>query len=100
MNTKKKKKMRNRVTSMVREAKRTYFQKLVNEDRSTSTLWKAINALTRGPKRNPNDFIPPNITAEILNKHFLTVASKLIEENDTSKKRENYTCSDYSRTRL
>ena len=89
------KKMRNKVTSMVREAKRNYFQKLVNEERSTSTLWKAINTLTKGPKRNSNDFISPDITAEMINNHFLTVASKLKEENETGMNRENFTCPDY-----
>ena len=89
------KKMRNRVTSMVREAKRDYFQKLVNEERSTSTLWKAINMLTKGPKRNSYDSIPSNITAETLNKHFLTVASTLIEENDNSNEGRKFTCPDY-----
>ena len=86
------KKMRNKVTSLVRQAKRNYFQKLINEDQSTSTLWKAINALTKGSQRNSKDSIPSNITAEALNKHFLTAVSTLIEENGNSENCQTYMC--------
>ena len=35
------KKQRNRVKSLVRSAKKAYFDKLVETDKSTSTIWKA-----------------------------------------------------------
>ena len=39
------KKQRNRVKRLVRSAKKAYFDKLVETDKSTSTIWKAINEI-------------------------------------------------------
>ena len=40
------KKQRNKVKSLVRSAKKSYFDKLIELDKSTSTIWKAINEIT------------------------------------------------------
>ena len=37
---------RNIETSLVRSAKKSYFDKLIELDKSTSTIWKAINEIT------------------------------------------------------
>ena len=40
------KKQRNKVKNLVRSAKKSYFDKLIELDKSTSTIWKAINEIT------------------------------------------------------
>ena len=40
------KKQRNKVKSLVRSAKKSYFDKLIELDKSTTTIWKAINEIT------------------------------------------------------
>ena len=40
------KKQRNKVKSLVRSAKKSYFDKLIELDKSTSTIWKAISEIT------------------------------------------------------
>ena len=40
------KKQKNKVKSLVRSAKKSYFDKLMELDKSTSTIWKAINEIT------------------------------------------------------
>ena len=36
-------KKRNKVTNLVRAAKRAYFEKLINHNKDTSSLWRAVN---------------------------------------------------------
>ena len=78
---------RNKVTSMKRKAKRQYFQKLVVSRKDSRQVWKAINLLTN--KHVSKTQQVTNIPADILNKHFSTVAEKTIlqdksKENDLS----------------
>ena len=40
------KKQRNKVKSLVRSAKKSYFDKLIELDKRTSTIWKVINEIT------------------------------------------------------
>ena len=40
------KKQRNKVKSLVRSAKKSYYDKLIELDKSTSTVWKALNEIT------------------------------------------------------
>ena len=40
-------KQRNRVKRLVRSATKTYFDKLVETDKSTSTIWKAIDEIKK-----------------------------------------------------
>ena len=37
-----KKKQRNKVTNLVQAAKRAYFEKLINHNKDTSSLWRAM----------------------------------------------------------
>ena len=39
------KKQRNKVKSVLHSAKKSYFDKLIESDNSTSTIWKAINKI-------------------------------------------------------
>ena len=45
------KKLRNKVKSLVRSAKKSYFDKLMEVDKSTSTIWKAIIEITNLTKK-------------------------------------------------
>ena len=48
------KKQRNMVKSLVRSAKKSYFDKLIELDKSTSTIWKAINEIANKSHKNKN----------------------------------------------
>ena len=41
------KKQRNYVVNLVQKAKNTYFSQLIKDNRDTSSIWKAINSITR-----------------------------------------------------
>ena len=40
------KKQRNKVTSLVRAAKKAYFAKLINDNKDTASLWRAMAEIT------------------------------------------------------
>ena len=40
------KKQRNKVTSLVRAAKKAYFAKLINDNKDTASLWRAMTEIT------------------------------------------------------
>ncbi len=73
------KKARNKVKNMVRNAKRAYFNKLINNQKNTSTIWRALNAFTK--KSSTHTDIPNHITADMFNEHFLSIAEKLTASN-------------------
>ena len=58
---------------MVRRANKDYFQKLIEHDTNISSVWRDLNAFTKG-SRSTSTEIPPNLTANILNNHCLSVA--------------------------
>ena len=70
------KKMRNKVKSMVRLAKKSLFDKMIKDNRDVSSLWKAINLITKGNGNRSLD-TPPNFTANKFNEHFLSVSNLL-----------------------
>ena len=67
------KKQRNRVKSLVRSAKKAYFDKLVETDKSTSTIWKAINGITNKSNRKTNSTTPP-ISSNLFDTHFFNIS--------------------------
>ena len=67
------KKQRNKGKSLVRSAKKSYFDKLIESDKSTSTIWKAINEITNLTKKQTNSSTS-TISPNIFNPHFLTLA--------------------------
>ena len=73
------KKARNRVTNLVRQAKRNYFQKLAGSQKDVSAMWRAVNTLTRH-KRQANTKFPSQLTPDILNDFFVSVAPKTLEK--------------------
>ena len=68
--------MRNKVKSMVRQAKKSLFDRLVIDNKDVSLLWKAMNLITKGKGKRSLD-TPPNLTANKFNDHFLSVSNLL-----------------------
>jgi len=62
---------RNRVKSLVREAKKTYFKNMIENNRDTSTIWRAINTFTKNSQRLVHP--PSHLSADTFNDHFLSV---------------------------
>ena len=70
------KKKRRPVKYLVRQAKKTYFEKIVsNQTDNTRLVWKALNVLTK--KFSCKQNIPSTLTAEVFNDHFLSLAKTL-----------------------
>ena len=69
------KKQRRHVKYLLRQAKKTYFEKILsNQTGDTCLVWKALNALTKNTfscKQN----IPSTLTVEVFNDHFLSLAT-------------------------
>ena len=70
------KRQRNRVKSLVRSAKKAYFDKLVETDKSTSTTWKAISEITNNSNKKMNNTSSP-ISPNLFNTYLLTLAETL-----------------------
>ena len=73
---------RNKVTSLKRAAKTKYFNSLVSSKQNSKSIWKAINELTNksSPSTSSHQIkIPP----EQLNNHFISIADKIMPENET-----------------
>ena len=74
----------------MRSAKKTYFDKLIETDKSTSVIWKAINEKTNKPNRKMNNTTPP-ISPNLFNTHFLTLAETLAQSSWCTT--DNFACS-------
>jgi hypothetical protein len=67
---------------MVRDSKRSFFQKAVLDGKDTSTLWRALNALSGKGKGSGNATpIPTQLTAEVFNDYFLSIPTRLLPSN-------------------
>ena len=71
------KKLRNKVTNLVRKAQKQYFQKLTERHNNIASVWRALNVFTKGHRSTAD--IPKNLTANIFNNHFLSVSESLTE---------------------
>lgn len=79
------KKQRNKVTSLVRDAKRAFFSKLIHQNSDTATIWKAMNNIT-SKSANTNKTPTVDISADAFNDHFLSIASFLRQSSLTPTK--------------
>ena len=70
------KKSRNKVKDRVRKAKKECFQKLIERDNNTASVWRALNVFAKGHRSTSAD-IPKNLTANVFNNHFLSVSESL-----------------------
>ena len=60
---------------MIKRKKKSHFENLVKNSKSQNTkpLWEALNLKSK----NPHSVCSSDITADVMNEHFSTVASKL-----------------------
>ena len=88
------KKQRNKVSTLVRTAKKNYFNKLITDNRNTATICRAVNEITRCSRPQSNSSIS-NITPDAFNKHFLSLAKKtqLTSTKQLTDVRKEYECS-------
>ena len=68
------KSQRNRVTQQVRDAKKEYFNSLLQHEKDTKHIWRAINIITN-KKSNRQNIIP--LAPDTLNSYFLSNPSNL-----------------------
>lgn len=73
-------KQRNHVKCLVRKAQKEHFQKLMDDKKDIVSVWRALNAFTK-PQKKP---ICTTISADSFNKHFLSIASKVLSQNMSS----------------
>lgn len=71
------KKQRNKVTELIRKAKKAYFEKLVTNNKSTSQVWRAMNELSNKTRRN-NSTPMHNFSPDDFNNHFTSATDKVL----------------------
>ena len=86
------KKQRNYVVNLVQKAKNIYFSQLVKDNFDTSSIWKAINSITRKNSKTC-DISASNIPPDSFNDHFLSVSTKLLHSLKESSGHDSYICS-------
>ena len=82
------KKQRNKVTNLVRAAKRAYFEKLINHNKDTLSLWRAVNEITY-KSRNKAASCEIKRSPNSLNENFLSFSESVLKSTDNS------SCKDY-----
>ena len=75
----------NLVNYLVREEKKNYFQDLAGNNLDISSMWRAINTLTKG-------HLPSAFTPDVFNAHFVSVVSKFLPDGHSDG--PQYSCSD------
>jgi len=80
--------IKNKVTNLVRAAKRAYFEKLINHNKDTSSLWRAVNEITH-KSRNKAVSCEIKRSPKTLNEHFLSFSESVLKSTDNS------SCKDY-----
>ena len=75
------KKQRNKITAMKRAAKKKYFHELISSKSDTKSIWKAVNSLSG--KKSLSTTTSIEIPVDCLNKHFTSVAEKVITDDHT-----------------
>ena len=75
----------------MRSAKKSYFDKLIELDKSTSTICKAINEITNKSHKKFKNSSTTTISPNIFNSHFLTLAETLAQSSGFTS--DNFACS-------
>ena len=73
---------RNIVKNLVRNAKKLYFSKLVENNKNISSVWRALNTFTIGTNSRQKE-IPHHFTADAFNDYFLSTAETLVKSQDS-----------------
>ena len=86
------KKQRNKVLTLVRKAKKMYFEKLVSSNNSKIiSIWRAINEFTKKSLScNQTSSCPSNIDVDQINEYFLSLTDSIIKPTD----QQNYVIPD------
>jgi exonuclease III len=73
--------LRNKVSAMVKEAKKQYFDEMLKNGNDTASLWRAMNAVTRKTqgKSTQNKTTP---SPQTFNDYFINEVSSIITEAD------------------
>jgi hypothetical protein len=73
--------LRNKVSAMVKEAKKQYFDEMLKNGNDTASLWRAMNAVTRKTqgKSTQNKTTP---SPQTFNDYFINEVSSIIKEAD------------------
>jgi hypothetical protein len=78
------KKVRNRVKNLVRDSKKDLFCKLVENNKNTAQIWRALNALSKGSSNKTRGSVPKTLTADALNSHFLSIPTGIAAQQNFS----------------
>ena len=77
------KQQRNKVTQLVRSAKKAFFEQLIDNDNGdTAVIWRAMNELTNKSHKPSSAQI--NISADTFNEYFLSIASSITTRSDNT----------------
>jgi len=82
------KRQRNKVLELQRQAKKTYFNSLIENSKNTATIWRAMNEILNKSKK-PNTLQVTNVSPDEYNNHFLSVASSLHKGLDKTDVKES-----------
>ena len=82
---------RNKVNNL-RNAKKLYFRKLVENNKDISSVWRALNTFTRGTYSRQKE-IPHHFTADAFNDYFLSIAETLVKSQDSPDSDKQCSCS-------
>lgn len=80
---------RNRVTELVRSAKKNHFEKLLNQPNTTQTsqVWKAMNEFSNKSRKLP-DSNTNKFSAKDYNDHFISITKSIVDSMGSSNKYE------------
>ena len=73
---------RNKVKNLVRNAKKLYFGRLVENNKDISSVLRALNTFTRGTNSRQKE-IPHHFTADIFSDYFMSIAETLVKSQDS-----------------
>ena len=82
------KRQRNKVLELQRQAKKTYFNSLIENSKNTATIWRAMNEILNKSKKSSNSQVT-NVSPDTYNEHFLSVASSLHKGLDKKDIKQN-----------
>ena len=82
------KQQRNRFNCLLREAKKKYFNDLAGNKAGISSMWRAINTLTKGHSPANNN-LSSELIPDVFNAHFVSVVSTFLPDNQTDRSQNN-----------
>jgi hypothetical protein len=90
---------RNKVTTLVRDAKKKFFGTLITNSRDTAQIWRAMNSITN-KHRKPHSSPPNEHSADTLNDFFLSHASTIISTTTSPLPYSSTLLSEYCKQKL